>query len=543
MSYGLMTNDWNDSLLDVDDVPAPVASGISEWGLTVLPPDAPAQVRRSGLIPVAFAVPLLFSAFSYAGGGLAFFTDLAFVALTGICITLLAVELLTFGHRQGVGAILIYGGVLIWFCHDYASYWFMHDFTRVERYFPAVRVDTVARAFFYHCLFIELMVIAYRFPVLRFADRLVVAVPELPDNRFYLWLVIAMLAIGWAGFIPTTDFLPVSLAKACLWFLPGMGGGPSFTVGRSGNTNVNLGGYVAQVLQVGEMGGILAAVYALLVARSVFGKVFGWLVWAFWVSYSFTSYRRGDIAFMTLPIMALMFVKFHAQRDPQRRASSLLRLGATLVAVSVIWFLVQLQTATRMTGGVIHLFRAVGNTMFSEGLNAWVVIPDPDGYAYDDWPGETVLLPIPNTVWAFVTGPVPRVLWTSKPVEKFALWYSAMISHDRRGLATEGAQGTTVSGGAVGAWYFRYGPPGVIEGALVYGWLMGVAERSLRRAQGQPIKVMFALAFATFVFRCYRDLWFHLLYPIMIGGVVFYVVIRLVFGTRPTHISPQPLVA
>ena len=97
---------------------------------------------------------------------------------------------------------------------------------------------------------------------------------------------------------------------------------------------------------------------------------------------------------------------------------------------------------------------------------------------------------------------------------------------------------TTVSGGAVGAWYMRYGPGGVVEGGLVYGWLMGVAERALRRTRGRPIKVMFALAFATFLFRCYRDLAWHNLYGIMIGGVVIWVIVRLFFGARRAEPSP-----
>ena len=539
MSYGLTINDWGEAAAAADPWPAHAHAGTSEWGLTVLPADAPAQVRRSAAIPVAFAIPVALSALSYASGGTAFLSDFAFVVLTGLCAVLLAVELATFGHRQGIGAILLYGGVLVWFCHDYGTNWFLHDYRHFEPAFAAVHVDTVARALFYHCLFVDLMVIAFRLPFLRFVDRLVVAVPEPADRRFYFWLVLALLLIGWSAFIFTVDPLPVSLAKACLWFVPGWGTPLAFTMGRSGNTNTNWGGYLAQVIQVGQVGGILGAVYALLVARSTLGRLFGWLDWAFWASYSFTSFRRGDIAFMAMPVMGLMFVKYHAQRDPQRRARSRFQMVATLAAVSVLWFFVQYQTAQRMGNGHVQLFRAAGNTMFSEGLNAWVVIPDQIGYAYNNWPGEAIVCPIPDSLWSFVIGPIPRALWTSKPVEQFSLWYSAMVSHDKRGLATGGREGTTISGGAVGAWYFRYGPAGVIEGALVYGWLMGVAERALRRARGQPIKVMFALAFATFVFRCYRDLWWHLLYPIMIGGVVLWIVIRLLSGGHPPASHPE----
>ena len=75
--------------------------------------------------------------------------------------------------------------------------------------------------------------------------------------------------------------------------------------------------------------------------------------------------------------------------------------------------------------------------------------------------------------------------------------------------------------------------------------MMGVAERALRRAVGdpprlrradggRPIKLMFALGFATFLFRSYRDLWWHNLYPMIIGGVVLWFLIRFCFGAaRP----------
>lgn len=541
MTYGWAANDWADAAADSADRNPSAPLGVSEAGLTVLPSDAPAQVRRSPLVPVAFALPVVVSGLGYLGGGLAPLTDLSFLILTGLCVTLLAVELVQFNTRQGIGAVLIYGGVLVWFCHDYLSNWFLHDYTRAggDQAIVGIGVSTIARAWFYHCLFINVMVIAYRLPVLRFVDRLVVAVPEPANPRFYLGVVVALLLFGWSAFFATADPLPVSLAEACLWWVPGMG--PLvFTVSRTGNMNYSWGAYVAQILQVGEIGGILGAFYALLVARTSAGKIFGWLDWLFWASYTFTSYRRGDVAFMAMPVMGVLFLKYHAGRDPARRVRDLWRATLAVAAVGVVWIAVSHQTAVRARRADIQLFRAQGNTMFSEGLSAWVIIPDQIPFPYDTWPGEGFVRPLPETLWWFVVDPVPRALWTTKPIEQFGLWYSAMISHDTRGLTSGGVQGTTVSTGAVGFWYFRYGPGGVVEGAVLYGWLMGVAERALRRAQGQPLKVMFALGFATFLFRSYRDLYWHNLYPLMIGAVVLWFVIRLFFNGGGGHASPRP---
>ena len=535
MSYGLTAEDWADVPAD-EGVEPPPGSSLSDYGLTVLPTSAPIQEYRSALLPVAFAVPVVVSGLGYLGD-IAFLSDAAFLLITALCGVLLAVELMTFGRRLGIGAILLYGGVLIWFCHDYASNWFLHDYQVYNEWFPGVRADTVARAMFYHCVFIEMMVIAFRFPILPVLEKVVTFVPEPANGGSYLGLVVTMCLIGWSAYLYTADPLPVSLVKGCLWFVPQIGS-PQWTVGRT-NVATSWYAYVAQVIQIGQVGGILAGVYALLVARTTAGRVLGWTVWLFWTSDSFRGERRGDIAFMVLPVLGVLFLKYHAQRDLARRVRGLKWLLATGAVLGGLWYAVQYQTADR-TGSALNLFRASGNTMFSEGLNSWVLIPDRKGFVYDDIPGETIVRPIPDTLWWLATGPIPRMIWKDKPIEKFALWYSALISKDNRGVLSGGAEGTTVSSGAVGYWYFRYGPAGVVEGGLLYGFMMGLCERALRRAQGRPVKIMFAFMFGVFLFRSYRDLWWHNLDPVMIGAIVMWLLIRLVFGSKSNAGVPVP---
>jgi hypothetical protein len=533
MSYGLTANDWMDP--PVDSAGPAVGAHITEGGLIVLPADAPPQVYRSAMIPVAFGLAVAISGLGYIVGGVQVFSDLAFLVVSVTCIYLVAVELVAFGQRLGIGAILIYGGILIWFCHDYASNWFNHDYTRFNKWYPGLDAtigpEVVGRAMFYHCLFIEMMVIAFRFPVLRSLERVVTGVPEPANDGFYFGLVVGLLVLGSSSFIFTKEFPLISMARAGLWFLPGIGP-VQWTVGRT-NLATSWGAYVAQLIQVGQVGGIMAAVYALLVARSTMAKAFGWFVWAYWLSFSMAGERRGEIAFMALPVAGIVFLKFQSLRDPSQRLRNMKWMVATALVTAGAWVAVEYQSADRSISGQFHLFQAAGNTMFSEGLNTWQIIPSRHGFAYDSVVGEAIVRPVPDTVWLLVTGPIPRMIWPGKPVEQFALWYSAYISHDNRGVTSGGLEGTTISSGAVGYWYFRYGPPGVIEGGLIYGFMMGLAERSLRRAQGRPMKVMFALAFAAFLFRCYRDLWWHNLYPMLIGGVVLYAMIKFVFGARP----------
>src|SRR5208282_1100028 len=105
------------------------------------------------------------------------------------------------------------------------------------------------------------------------------------------------------------------------------------------------------------------------------------------------------------------------------------------------------------------------NAMFSEGLLGFMYIPDQQNYFYNDFPGEMVIAPIPHFIlWAAIA-PMPRAIWTSKPIDPSWKWYNA-ISTGRSTLGGGAAEGTTISEGIVGYWYFRFGLPGVIEGGI-----------------------------------------------------------------------------
>jgi hypothetical protein len=483
--------------------------------------------KRSNHARMLFMAPVVFSAASYAAGGIPPVTDLSFVLMTAFCVIFLVREMWMFPKRQGIGAIILYGGVLVWFCHDYFWNWFMIDFSSAA---AQVGPDVVARCAFYHCLFIAIMVWVYEIPIFTWVDKLIVSIPEPSSPSLYLIVLLATMAVGTSPF-----FLAVREPFwEAFWAVVTFGTDDlHWTVGRTvtgyaQNVNYNWGGYVVQVLQIGQVAGILGATYSIMVARWLPAKLFGWACWAFWFMYSFSTYRRGDIAFMTLPVVGLLYYKYQiAAADYLKKLGWKAYAFAGLVGFG-LFVAVQFQGATRDRDS-LQLFKARGNTMFSEGIKAWAAIPSQiGGYYYDRaFPGEGIVRPIPELIYWFVVDPIPRALWNNKPIDPFGPWYSNFITGER-----SGANGTTVSGGAVGSWYFKYGPAGVIQGALVYGWLMGVCERSLRRAQRRPIGVIFALAFATFVFRSYRDLWFHILYPIMIGGAALWLLVKLFGSSR-----------
>jgi hypothetical protein len=141
---------------------------------------------------------------------------------------------------------------------------------------------------------------------------------------------------------------------------------------------------------------------------------------------------------------------------------------------------------------------------------------------------------MPQSIFWLVVGPIPRALWHDKPYDTVNVWYSDISTGE-----FDGVEGTTISNGAVGHPYIRYGPLGVVQFGLLYGWMMAIAERTLLRAIGQPMKILFTLAFATFVFRSFRDLWWHNLYPIMIGGVLLAVLVHMANKVSAPAEAPQ----
>ena len=177
--------------------------------------------------------------------------------------------------------------------------------------------------------------------------------------------------------------------------------------------------------------------------------------------------------------------------------------------------------------------------MFSEGLLGYKLIPEAEKHFYDTMPGMTLIRPMPQTIYWFMVGPIPRAFWTTKPIDPVWEWYNFAFTGGRHSTG-----GTTISQGLVGYWYFRYGIPGIIQGGILLGWLMLIAERALQTSAGKPMRVLFSLAFLTWLFRVFRGFNFNDLYPLIIGGILLFVVIKLlnVSTAKPAaNISTRPV--
>src|SRR3954471_1444159 len=101
------------------------------------PPHALAS-PRSRWAPLVFLLPMALCGMSWAAGGVALLTDFGFVGFSIICALFCAVELIKFPHRNGVGALMLYGGVIVWFSMDYINTWMGADFALMP--FPPVTI-------------------------------------------------------------------------------------------------------------------------------------------------------------------------------------------------------------------------------------------------------------------------------------------------------------------------------------------------------------------------------------------------------------------
>jgi len=463
---------------------------------------------------LAFIPAVVACGLSWMMGGVPRITDVGFCLLTAVCLVFFVSEMRNFSRRFGVGGLLLYGGVLVWFCHDYFSTWFF----RSEYDFP-FRPETVAKAAFFYALFILCMSIGLRTGGGRRLQRLILSVPEPGGESAYLIIILVIFAIGLAPFYFDTAE-PVLLAiyhgAFSSWTEP-----VKWIAGRSGNLNYNWSGYWNTVIQAGMVGGVLAVFFAILVSTRLWSKIVGWTIWLYWTLFIYNGGRRGELAFMVLPPIALLFIKYQSDVAMALRRHSFKAYTICGVLGLILLAAVQVQGTFRGMGlgkadwTQIDLVKDQGNTMFTEGLHGYEMIPDQHDFFGDRFLGEGLIRAYPEQLWWFVIGPIPRALWTTKPVDPLWEWYNKTVVG-----GSNGREGTTIAKGLVGTWYFNYGIAGVIEGGFLVGWLMGLCERCLQNCGGRPMGLLMSLGIAVWLFRLYRDFNFVELYAFMVGAVV-----------------------
>lgn len=142
------------------------------------------------------------------------------------------------------------------------------------------------------------------------------------------------------------------------------------------------------------------------------------------------------------------------------------------------------------------------------------------------------VLPIPETVFLFVTNPIPRVIWKSKPIDP---------SFGPYNLARTGATGfgatSNVTPTIPGRYYILYGIPGVIQIGLVFGLLWGWANQKIvTQGLNTPRTALLFSMFTSIMFISFRDLTPGKFYPFLWLLLILYVSRIKASAKSPGHL-------
>jgi hypothetical protein len=488
------------------------ASRVAPVPRPTAPRAAPPQPEAGATDPLLLLAPTVLCAASWAAGD-ATLADFGFATLAALCVMFVLRDLARL-DRPRVGRIIFYSGTLAWFCHDYLTNWFDIDY-RLEAHPP----ELIARVATMHALFVTTVAVGMRAPFsARRVEGLVRRIPEPRSAAAYMWIIVVIFALGLAPYaFLTRDGLFTAVYQEMTGFYAR---GAQFEFRRTGNLNYDWSGYIFELIKLGRLGGILAAFYAINVARGLGPRALGWGIWAFWTLIAFGSGTRGELVFMAMPVLVLLLMR--RRTTAERLARTFQRQRPSLkvaILALVVLGMIQVQGQLRGVGlseesvSSVELDRVSGNRMFTEGLEGWAWIPSRIEPFYDRTPGEGALRAIPDLAFRIVIHPIPRALWTSKPVDPVWAWYNQLV------VGTEGSAGTTVSSGLVGWWYFRFGFLGMLEGALVMGAVYAFSDQALRfcLARQRTFAALVVLGILAWMFRCFRDIAIGELYTLLIG--------------------------
>jgi hypothetical protein len=94
------------------------------------------------------------------------------------------------------------------------------------------------------------------------------------------------------------------------------------------------------------------------------------------------------------------------------------------------------------------------------------------------------------------------------------------------GREVDQLEGTTLATGLVGHWYIRYGTFGVIEGALIFGFLLSTVEAMFRNSRLKPLTVFLACGMLMTLFRLFRAFGYSEIYGMIIGVFALWIILQ-----------------
>ena len=479
------------------------------------------------------APAVLLGGMSWLSGGSTTVNDVAMICFLVACMAGCVYELKHFRRDLGIGGLVLFGGSIIWFCHDYFANWFGSNYgTENTTAMYGVTTATVGKGVFLVSLFIMAATFGLRFKRGQRLVRLMSSVPE-PSDGAYMPIILAAAAVGFVPYIFFTAENPFVALFKDMYAMRGQAGASWAIAGRSGNYNYNWSAYLMHFLEVGQVAAILAACYATLVCRNFMAKLVCWSLWLIQAALAFGTGSRGPVVAIGVPVLGVIFAKIWFAPPGTRQG----KVWATAAILSVVMlFAIQFQGTYRNAVAEdrdvysVELLKSQGNMMFSEGLVAYEIVPSVVEHPGDRFPGAMLIRPLPEMLYRFSFSWFPRAAWHTRPATLWAflgqgpdfdffLYYNTLITG---GSAYNDDQGNYEAGGTaatsiVGMAYIPYGISGVIQIGILFGWMCTIAERVFRRSNGRIMVSVFALGLAAYLSRAFRELTPADLYPLLIG--------------------------
>ena len=469
---------------------------------------------------------------AWFNGGSTGLNNVAWLIIGAYCAIGMAEELRAFPRRFGVGGLVFYSGVIVWFFWDYMKMW-----SGLVGYPPDAGLsykgitgdlESLSKATFYHCLFITLGTLGLQIPWGMWFSKLIAKTPQ-PENPGTLLALI--IAIWIFSVLPYFLFTTVPWYEAIWRQIVGFKSGEAqvWTLGRTGRMNVAWTGYIGFWLRLGHFAGLLAAFYAIYMARSFLARAVTWFIWFFALAIAFGGAKRSHIVTMGAPVLGMLFIMFHVRASNAIgwvRRQNMIKAYVIVLSMAIIFFtLIQIQGHNRRKSLAEAKLRTEqfidprDNTMFTHSLVIFERMPEEVEPFYTTlFPGQGWIWPVPYTAFRLVTGVIPRALWRNKPRDVVSDW----VNTERGQAVGFGRGGATLSNGLVGFWYGRYGMGGVVEGALLFCWLLAMMERAIWLAREKPIAIIIALGLLEWMFRSFRDFRFHQLHYFIVGLAVLW---------------------